>query len=124
MTAGIATLEVLARPDVWANIEKNAATLEALISQSAREANIAAQVQRVGTMMTVFFSKTPVTSWETARTADTKRFARVFQRLLDSGVYWVPSQFESAFFSTAHGDSEIEMTARAFRDALAAEKAA
>jgi glutamate-1-semialdehyde 2,1-aminomutase len=123
MTAGIATLEVLARPGVWAGIEKNAATLESRITDAAREMKIAAQVQRVGTMMTVFFNETPVTSWETARTADTQRFARVFQRLLDSGVYWVPSQFESAFFSTAHGDAEIDITASAFRDALAAEKA-
>jgi glutamate-1-semialdehyde 2,1-aminomutase len=123
MTAGIATLEVLARPGVWAAIEKSAAALESRITDAAAEAKIPAQVQRVGTMMTVFFNDTPVSSWETARTADTNRFARVFQRLLDSGVYWVPSQFESAFFSTAHAETEIEITARAFRDALAAENA-
>jgi glutamate-1-semialdehyde 2,1-aminomutase len=123
MTAGIATLELLARPGVWNGIETSAAALESRINASARELKIAAQVQRVGTMMTVFFNDAPVTNWETASTSDTKRFARVFQRLLDSGVYWVPSQYESAFFSTAHGAQEIEITARAFHDALAAETA-
>jgi glutamate-1-semialdehyde 2,1-aminomutase len=122
MTAGIATMEILARPGVWDGIERSAATLDVRLNDIAKEMKIPVQVQRVGTMMTLFFNQTPVTSWETARTSDTKRFARVFQRLLDSGVYWVPSQYESAFFSTAHGAAEIEITANAFRGALAAER--
>jgi glutamate-1-semialdehyde 2,1-aminomutase len=121
MTAGIATLDVLEREGAWDAIERTAAALEHTLRDLAASARIPVQLQRVGTMMTMFFTDAPVTNWESAKPSDTARFGRVFRSLLDSGVYWVPSQFESAFLSTAHGAHEMELTARAFAAALAAE---
>lgn len=120
MSAGIATLDVLARPGVWAGIERTAAALESRLVARAAAARIPVRVQRVGTMMTLFFSDAPVTDWDTARRCDTARFARVFRALLDEGVYWVPSQFESVFLSSAHGAAELETTERAFHAAFSA----
>jgi glutamate-1-semialdehyde 2,1-aminomutase len=118
MTAGIATLTELERPGVWDRIAESTAWLAGRIEHSAAKAGVPVRVQRVGTMLTVFFADEPVRDWESARRADTARFGRVFHRLLDHGVYWVPSQFESAFLSTAHGEKELALTGEAFDVAL------
>ena len=59
-----------------------------------------------------------MTSWGTARNADTTRFAAFHRAMLERGVYLAPSQFEAGFLSTAHGDSEVDATIAAARDAL------
>jgi glutamate-1-semialdehyde 2,1-aminomutase len=60
-----------------------------------------------------------VTNWESAKQCDTARFARFFRKMLDSGVYLAPSQFEAAFVSAAHTDEDIEKTIAAARQAAA-----
>lgn len=118
MAAGLATMTELARPGVWEGIAGMAAALAGGIRRIATAEGIPVQVQQVGTMLTVFFTLAPVTDWESARPADTARFGRVFRSLLESGVYWVPSQFEAAFLSSAHGAAELELTLQAFGRAL------
>ena len=61
----------------------------------------------------------PVTDWETAKLADTDRFAAFHRAMLERGVYLAPSQFEAAFLSTVHGDAEIDATISAAAAALA-----
>ena len=78
------------------------------------------QINRVGTMFTTFFTEQPVTDWESAAKSDTAKFGRVFQVLLENGVYLPPSQFEACFLSTAHGATEIERTVAAFEGAFTA----
>jgi glutamate-1-semialdehyde 2,1-aminomutase len=70
-------------------------------------------------MFGLYFSDEPVTSWITARKADTKRFGAYFLGLLENGVYVAPSQFEAGFLSTAHDEETIEMTIRAARKVMA-----
>jgi glutamate-1-semialdehyde 2,1-aminomutase len=123
MAAGIATLEALEHPGIWSRAERAAARLEAGIARQAREHGIVAHVQRVGTMLTVFFGEGPVTDWTSASLADRDQFARVFRCLLDAGVNWVPSQFEAAFLSTAHGNRELELTLDAFGEAFGSRSA-
>lgn len=118
MTAGIATLTELARPGVWERVAALTADLAQRIEHSAATAGVPVRVQRAGTMLTAFFTDAPVSDWESARRSDTARFGRVFRRLLDHGVYWVPSQFESAFLSAAHGTEELALTGQAFDAAL------
>ena len=69
-------------------------------------------------MFGLFFSDVPVTSWDTAKLADTNRFAAFHRAMLERGVYLAPSQFEAGFISTAHGDAEIDATIAAARAAL------
>jgi len=121
MAAGLATLGELGRPGAWDRIAAMARTLADGVTRAAAPVGIPVQVQRVGTMLTVFFADRPITDWESARTANTPRFARVFRQLLEAGVYWVPSQFEAAFLSSAHGAEELDLTFRAFAHALEAE---
>lgn len=121
MAAGLATLARLAEPGVWGRAGAAARELAEGITREAAAAGIPVQVQHVGTMLTAFFADQPVTDWSSAERADRARFGRVFRRLLDDGVYWVPSQFESAFLSVAHGAAELELTIAAFGRALRAE---
>ena len=71
-------------------------------------------------MITLFFTDHPVRNWSEARRSDVARFGAFFRSLLRDGVYWVPSQFEAAFLSVAHGQGEIDRTVEAARRALRA----
>jgi glutamate-1-semialdehyde 2,1-aminomutase len=77
------------------------------------------QVNRVGSMLTVFFAEAPVVDAATARKASAKRFGAFFHTLLEGGVYFPPSQFEAAFLSTAHTEADLERTLEAARAAFA-----
>ena len=115
MTAGIETLRALSEPGVWDGLERAGGRLEAGLAALGD----GVQVARAGTMFGVFFSDVPVTSWDTASRADTKRFAAFHGAMLERGVYLAPSQFEAGFLSTAHGDADIDMTIEAAAEALA-----
>jgi glutamate-1-semialdehyde 2,1-aminomutase len=118
MSAGIATLRVLQRPGVWAKMEAGVDRLAAGIGQAAQDAGVPIQQTRVGTMFCTFFTETPVRDWPSAKTSDTARFGRFFTAMLERGVYLAPSQFEAAFFSTAHNDAVVNKTIQAAREAF------
>lgn len=122
MAAGAATLRELARPGTYERLEANSARLAAGLEEEARKAGVAVQVQRVGSMLTVFFCAIPVKNMETARSSDTSFFGRYFHAMLEQGVYLPPSQFEAWFVSLAHGAQEIDLTVAAH--GLALKKAA
>ena len=120
MSAGIATLEFLKRPGTWDGLEKSAAALEAGIAQAAKKAGVPVQQTRVGTMFTTFFSETRPVDWPSVKQADTARFGKYFQKMLENGVYLAPSQFEAGFISTAHTATVIDMTLTAVEAAFKA----
>jgi len=107
MAAGLATLDVLSRPGVWARAERWAARAAEAIATSARAAGVPVTVQRVGTMLTPFFSATPVRDYAEAKRCDRAAYAAFFHAMLEGGVYLAPSAFEAAFTSAAHGDTEL-----------------
>ena len=117
VSAGLKTLELLT-DEVYERIERQSEKLEAGIVQALAEKKVGACVQRVGSMMTLFFTEGPVRSWSDASKSDTKRFAAFHAGLLSRGVYWPPSQFEAAFVGAAHSDEDIERTIEAVRGAL------
>jgi glutamate-1-semialdehyde 2,1-aminomutase len=118
MAAGITTLEVLKRPGTWQSLENSTSVLTQGIGEAAESAGIPIWGNRVGTMFATFFTETPVTDWDTAKTSDTERFANFFQGILERGVYLAPSQFEAGFMSTAHDDAAITATLAAAADAM------
>ena len=73
-------------------------------------------VNRVGSMFTFFFTPHPVTSWDSAKTADTNAFKQFFHWMLEHGVYLAPSQFEAGFMSAAHSEEDIRHTKAAARE--------
>ncbi len=120
MAAGIATLDALREPGVWETLEARTQRLAQGLAQAAEEAGVPVTVQYVGTMFTVFFLDRAPTTWEEVSQADTKRFARWFWEMAARGVYYPPSQYESAFMSLAHEEEHLERTLEAARDAFGA----
>ena len=120
MAAGIATLDTLMVGGVWQQAESAAAGAARVLTEATRAAGAPVVVQRVGTMLTPFFTDRPVTDFAAARTSDTKLHAAFFHGLLESGVYFPPSQFEAAFTSVVHTAADIETLAAAAERALTA----
>jgi glutamate-1-semialdehyde 2,1-aminomutase len=122
MRAGIETLDLLAAPGTYERLEAISARLAKGLEEAARDARIPATLNRVGSMLTAFFTAGPVTDLESATRSDTKRYAAFFHAMLDRGVYLAPSQFEAAFVSTAHTEDDVDRTVASAREALATQR--
>jgi glutamate-1-semialdehyde 2,1-aminomutase len=107
MAAGLATLDVLARPGTWERAERWAARAADAIARAADAAGVAVTVQRVGTMLTPFFTAAPVHDYAAAKRCDRAAYGAFFHAMLEGGVYLAPSAFEAAFTSAVHGDAEL-----------------
>ena len=118
MAAGAATLEALQEPGVYEALEAKASRLAAGLQAVFADAETPLCVNRVGSMMTLFFNAGAVNGWETVSASDREGFARFFHRMLEEGVYLPPSPFEAMFVSTAHTDADIQATLDAARRAL------
>ena len=126
MAAGIATLHYLAahRDSVYAGLATRTAAVAEGITTSARDAGIAIETNRAGSMVTWFFTNAPVTDFASAAASDTEAFGRFHRAMLDEGVWLPPSQFEAAFLSTALTSADIDFTVEAARKAFASMHAA
>ena len=118
MAAGIAILDLLDRPGTYETLEARSARLEDGLRRAARDAGALVAINRVASMITVFFCAGPVTDYATAKASDTKRFGRFFHAMLERGFYLPPAQFEAAFVSLAHGETEIDATVAAAAEAF------
>jgi glutamate-1-semialdehyde 2,1-aminomutase len=119
MAAGIATLTELKTNPPYDRLEAMSAAIEAGFTAACLERGIPHRINRVGSMWTLFFTATPVTDLDTAKTSDTDRFARFFWAMMDRGVYLPCSQFEAAFTCAAMTDTDIAATVRAARESVA-----
>ena len=113
MAAGCVTLDLLQRSGTYMRLEMLAARLHAGLLGARDEADVKVTINRVGSMITLFFTPGPVHDYASAKTSDTTLFARFFHELLERGVYFPPAQFEAAFVSLAHTESDIDATVRA-----------
>ena len=118
MAAGCVVLDRLCRPGTYQALERTSAALEAGLRSAAADAGARVTVNRVGSMVTVFFCEGPVIDYAGAKRSDTARFGRFFHAMLERGVYLPPAQFEAAFVSLAHGETEIAETISAAREAF------
>ncbi|MCH8311285.1 MAG: glutamate-1-semialdehyde 2,1-aminomutase [Chloroflexi bacterium] len=118
MAAGIETLTRLQEPGIYEQLEETAALLADGLNDVFAEAETPLTINRVGSMMTLFFNPGPVTSWESVAQSDREGFTRFFHNMLDEGVYLPPSPFEAMFVSLAHTNEDIERTIEAARNAL------
>ncbi len=120
MAAGIAMLTMIDETkDLYSSLERKAAKLESGILENLKKSGVKGVVNRVGSMMTLFFTDAPqVTNLEEAMTSDTERYAAYFKQSLESGIYLAPSQFECLFVSYAHTDEEIDRMIEANLQAL------
>ncbi|MGA2301823.1 MAG: glutamate-1-semialdehyde 2,1-aminomutase [Candidatus Acidiferrum sp.] len=120
MRAGIATLKELSKPGLYEGLNALAKNLAAGLQKALKDAGIAAQVNSIGSLSTIFFASQPVTDYTGAKRSDTKLYARFFRDMLQRGIFLAPSQFEAAFVSASHTSADIDRTISAAADALQA----
>jgi glutamate-1-semialdehyde 2,1-aminomutase len=114
MAAGIATLKTVKNnPYLYDELERKAAKLEEALLDSSQRHDIGIAVNRIGSLLSAFFTTERVTDYQTAVTSDIIRFAAYFKSMLGSGIYMAPSQFEVMFVSRAHSEEDIERTIKA-----------
>ena len=120
MAAGLATLKLIQQPGFHDKLSETTARLVAGLQQAADDAGIPMTANHVGGMFGLFFSEdNKVSYFEQVAASDQERFKCFFHAMLDRGVYLAPSAFEAGFLSAAHGDTEIEATISAAREAFA-----
>ena len=108
MAAGLAMLKVVRRPGFYEELEEKSDWFAAEMAGILARVGVPTVLNRVGSMMTCFFTTDPVRDYESALRADTDRYGRYFRAMLDGGVWLAPSQFEAAFISAAHGRDHLE----------------
>jgi glutamate-1-semialdehyde 2,1-aminomutase len=119
VSAGLATL-VRLDGALYEKLEALGARMQRGFEAAIQKHGVNACVQRVGSMITLFFAKGPVRSFADASQSDTKRFARWHAAMLSRGQYWPPSQYEAAFLSGAHTEADVDATIAACGEALSA----
>jgi glutamate-1-semialdehyde 2,1-aminomutase len=110
MAAGIATLKELAKPGFYDTLDSKAAQFAGELEALANKYSIPTTLNRVGSVMTTFFTESAVTDFDSAMTSDTERYGFFYRDMLDQGVYLAPSQFEGAFISKAHSAEDLAKT--------------
>jgi glutamate-1-semialdehyde 2,1-aminomutase len=120
MTAGLTTLKRLRDKSVYEQLERAGERLCHGMTEAAREAGVSTVTNRVGSMLTTFFTDQPVTDWATASLSDRTLYGKFFHAMLEEGVYLAPSQFEASFISIAHTDELLDRTIEAARKAFKA----
>jgi glutamate-1-semialdehyde 2,1-aminomutase len=113
VSAGLATLRRLQKEDPYGRMEQRSAALQRGLADGAAKFGIPARVNRVASMLTLFFTDREVTDFDSAKTSNLNRFNAFFHAMLDQGIYLPPSQFEVAFVSAAHTESDIDHTIKA-----------
>jgi glutamate-1-semialdehyde 2,1-aminomutase len=118
VSAGLATLEILAPPDTYAKLDAAGERLETGFRAGLSQSGMCGCINRVGSLLTMFLGVEQVTNAAGARAADRVAFTRFFHAMLARGIYLPPSQFEAMFISLAHTDSDLDATIAAAEEAL------
>ena len=119
MAAGLAQLtELKENPHIYGKLEESGAYLEKGLTEAAEAACVDVRINRVGSMLSVFFTDVDVTDFNTACRSDAEKFKRYFNAMLRRGIYLAPSQFESVFISAAHTREDLDKTINAAYESM------
>ena len=116
--AANATLDILFQGDCYQKLESSAALLEAGLADAAKEADIAVTINRVGSIMSCFFTDRTVRNFADVQSTNIKQFKKFFAMMLEKGIYLAPSAYEAMFVSLAHSKADIEKTIEAAKNSF------
>jgi len=116
--AAIATIDILAQKGTYERLESSSAMLESGLADAAKEAGIDVTLNRVGSIMSCFFTDKKVQNFADVQSTDIKRFKKFFSSMLEQGIYLAPSAYEAMFISLAHSKSDIEKTIEAAKNSF------
>jgi glutamate-1-semialdehyde 2,1-aminomutase len=108
----------LSIPGFYEAIEKRARRFADGLRGAAKKAGVAAQVNAIGSLATLFFAPQPVYNYNDAKQSDANRYGEFFRNMLERGIFLAPSQYEAAFVSAAHTDADIDRTLVAASESL------
>jgi glutamate-1-semialdehyde 2,1-aminomutase len=117
-TAANATLDILEKENCYEKLEVSSALLETGLADAAKDASVPLTINRVGSIMSCFFTDRPVRNFADVQSTDIKQFKRFFAEMLKQGIYIAPSAYEAMFISLAHTKADIERTVHAARNAF------
>ena len=121
MSAGLAALTYIKdHPEIYNLLEEKSKFLEEGFNENLKSLKKKFAFNRVGSMMTLFFTEKEVTDYKTAVTSDAILYGKFFHEMLERGIFLAPSQFEAMFVSTAHSKEDLEKTVKAQYEALKA----
>lgn len=120
VNAGLAMLKIVREDGFYTELERKSALLAAGLADAAKDAGVTVAANRVGSMMTMFFTDGPVCNYADAQRSNVDSYARFFNAMLEHGVYLAPSRFEAAFVSAAHTDDDISHTVESARQVFRA----
>ncbi len=119
LSAGLAALGYIKdNPGIYDTLEQRGKQLEEGLKDAMKKLGVNYTINRVGSMVCLFFTEQPVFDYNTAIKSDTARFGKFFHEMLDRGIYLPPAQFEAYFISTAHTEEQIELTVSAAYESL------
>ena len=116
MAAGLRQLQILKEKSPYEELDQKGAKLEKGMKELIEKYGIKATVNRVGSMITMFFTDKEVKNFADAKSSDLELFNKFYKLMLEKGIYLAPSQFEASFLSTAHSDEDIATTLSAIED--------
>jgi glutamate-1-semialdehyde 2,1-aminomutase len=111
--AAIATIDILEREGTYEKLEASSSMLEAGLADAARAAGVDVTVNRVGSIMSCFFTDREVRNFADVQSTDIERFKKFFSSMLAEGIYLAPSAYEAMFVSLAHSEQDIKKTVEA-----------
>jgi glutamate-1-semialdehyde 2,1-aminomutase len=121
MAAGFAALKYIKdNPSIYKELEEKSSSLEKGFKNNLKDVGKNYAMNRVGSMMCMFFTEKPVDDFKTAVKSDTNLFGKYFHEMLERGIYLAPAQFEALFVSTAHSKEDLDKTIKAHKEALSA----
>ncbi|MHC1738761.1 MAG: glutamate-1-semialdehyde 2,1-aminomutase [Ignavibacteriaceae bacterium] len=121
MSAGYAALShIKEHPELYSQLERISGNLECGIKENLKKLNLNYSINRIGSMLCLFFTEEMVTDFKSALKSDTKKFGKYFHLMLEKGIYLPPAQFEAYFISSAHSGEDIDRTVEANYYALKA----
>ncbi|MFA7290486.1 MAG: aspartate aminotransferase family protein, partial [Melioribacteraceae bacterium] len=119
MAAGLAALSHIKNdPSVYSVLEEKSKFLANGFADNLKKLGKNFAMNRIGSMMCMFFTEEPVTDFKSALKSDTELYGKFFHGMLNRGVYLAPAQFEALFVSTAHTTDDLEKTIKAHYEAL------
>ncbi|MCK4924108.1 MAG: glutamate-1-semialdehyde 2,1-aminomutase [Spirochaetes bacterium] len=113
MALGYKTVSILKEGDIYGQLEDRSRRLEEGIRENLKRQKRSCQLNRVGSMMSLFFSEKPVVDFTSAMNSDRELFIDYFKSMLDEGIYLAPSPFEASFLSASHSEEDIDETIEA-----------
>jgi glutamate-1-semialdehyde 2,1-aminomutase len=117
-SAANATLDILMMDNSYEKLETISGLLETGLAEVADEASVPVTINRVGSIMSCYFTDIPVRNFDDVKTTNIKKFKKYFSAMLNHGIYLAPSAFEAMFVSLAHTKEDIERTIKAARDSF------